>query len=363
MGCILMITLAVVGYAQISDNLSIQGSVETSPSEYDIYISNVSPVQNGVVSVNGYVSTILKTSTTGGGNGTFTVTVTNRSKDTYVFERIVDGSELGIDEIYSGGGISYSLNGIQFLSEVKPGQSLTFDVTLTVDRGVESDNVYTYFKFILKTGEEILPGGETTDAPKPEVTETEASTPDQTETEKPVVTEPEEETETEENVLYDDMLGLAKALRSQATNCLNNNNVIWNAIQTTITKNRPQGALPILHCEVPSIKGGNMMGITTSANDTLLSGNIVHYIFMADETDSNRIFLYMYYEADCNVEGEQIMTYLQVISRADRNSQWEQNGTYKGIATVATLWAGGNKNDYRLTIDPATWIAVAVVSQ
>ena len=365
-----MTLLLAVGYAGLSSNLSLFGSVSAERETYDVYIVNVTPNQSSTVKVTDYFSTVMMSSASGGGTATFSVTVKNSSDKTYVYERIVTGAETGQDEIYSGEGITYSVSGIAFLTELAPNEAITFEVTMRVASGVYEDSVYTYFKFIEKTGEEILPDGEETDEPEterpvePPESETDAADSEiETETQKETETETQKETETEH--FHSDMLGLAEALRSSAENCLNDSDVIWNAVQTSITKHRPKDMPAMVHCLVQSISGGNMVNITTSANDKLTSGNTVHFVIAADESDPNRLFLYMYYEDECHdgVIDQEITTYLQVITRADEDSKWEENGTYKGKATVAEMWGGGNKNDYRTTIDPRTWVAVAIVSE
>lgn len=370
--CVLMALICTVGYAQLSSNLLISGVASVEPQAHPIYIYSITPsISDGVV-VDNHFSTIMVASVRGGSTATFTVTVKNNSDISYVYERIVTGAELDFDDIYSGEGITYSISGITFLTEIGPGETLVFNVTMKVASGVTENNVYTYFKFIEKTGEEILPDGETTaETTLPEIEETterpeigteETVIESEPPTEFPVEPPSEEESETAHT--HSDMLGLAEALRSSAEGCLNDSDVIWNAVQTSITKHRPTDMPAMVHCLVQSISGGNMVTITNSANDKLKSGNIVHFVIAADEENENRLFLYMYYEDNCHdgVMGKQIETYLQVLTRADENSDWKENGTYKGMATVAEMWGGGNKNDYRITIDPRTWYAISATS-
>lgn len=362
-----MISTIAIGYAKITDNLFIDGTASASAPDYDIYISSISPSQSGTVNIKGYMGTVLWASTTGGGSASFTVTVVNKSEKTYVYERILNGSEAGIEGVYSGEGVSFTVDGISYLQEVAPSKSISFSLNVTVDSGIVADNVYLCFKFMEKTGSEILPGG---DSQTETETVTEVDSENQTESESVTVpgveppvtdqteTETETETEVSSNQLHSDMLGLSEALLSDATNCLNDNNVIWDAVQDAITtKHRPQDTPAMVHCMVTSISGGNMVTITQNANQNLHGE--VNFVVVADETNPNRLFLYMYYSESCTkaAEGTQIVTYFQVLSRNDENSEWDEDGTYQGIATVATMWGGGNKNDYRLTIDPRTWIS------
>ena len=352
--CLLMVLSITVGYAQISGNLNINGTASVHASDYDIYISDISPTQSGTVGVNGYLGTVIWTSTTGRGSASFTVTVVNASEKTYVYERLMDGNEADIEDVYAGEGVSFTVEGISYLSEVAPNNSISFRLHVTVDANVVANNVYLRFKFMEKTGSEILPGGD--NETETEIVTEEDSVPGE-EPPVPEQTEPEEiETEEPGSHLHSDMLGLSEALLSSATNCLNDNNIIWNAVQDTIdSKHRPNNMPAMVHCMVTSIPGGNMVTTTQSANRNLKGE--VHFVILADETNPNRLFLYMYHTELCTqaAMGTNITTYLQVLSRSDKNSRWDEDGTYQGIATVATMWGGGNKNDYRLTIDPRTW--------
>ena len=363
--CICMSLLITVGYATVSENLYINGSATLEPPSYPVYITQVSPKQNGNITVNEYFSTVMVAYTGGTGSATFTVTVKNNTDKTYVFERIVTGAELEDDSMYDGGGITYSLSGIQFLTEIASGESINFSVTISVESDAVNQEIYTYFKFIEKTHEDILPDGEST-----EVTQAPTESPTEAPTEAPgeVVTqtekETEQETEPDDGHMHSDMLGLAEALRSEAKKCLNADNTIWSAVQKSITdSNRPDGAPAMVYCNSNKYGGMNLINITQSANSLLTSGNSVFFVILADEENPNRLYLYMYYEDVCDDagQGQQIDTYLQVIERADRNSKWEENGTYKGMATVDRMWIG-IKNEYAITIDPRTWYAPSTVS-
>ena len=102
-----------IGYAAISDNLSIAGDVELSPPpKPDVYITSVTPDSSAGVKVNNTTGTVMFATVTGGGNATFTIDVINISNTTYVFDRVIDGSELSFDGVYSGPEITYELIGI-----------------------------------------------------------------------------------------------------------------------------------------------------------------------------------------------------------------------------------------------------------
>lgn len=369
--CILMLSVLSIGYAQVTDNLFILGTGSAQAPEYDVYISDVSPDQSGTVTVNNHIGTVLWASANGRGSASFEVTVVNQSDKSYVYERMLGGNEADLDDVYPGDGITSTVDGLVFLQEIAPGESLTFTLNMAVASGVVADNVYLCFRFIEKTGSEILPGGdsetETEIVTEPDseiVTDPDTEAPPVPDTDPPATEPSESETEEVGNHFHSDMLGLSEALLSDARDCLNNNDVIWDAVQEAITtKHRPDNMPALIHCMVTSISGGNMVTITTNANQNLQGE--VHFIIVADETDSNRLFLYMYYEEDCtdSAMGTQIMTYFQVLTRPDENGKWDQDGTYKGVATVASMWGGGNKNDWRLTIDPRTWIFAQSISE
>lgn len=52
-----------IGYAAIADPLFINGSVEASPTLYDVYISDVTPDVYGGTQINNYFSTVLSAKT------------------------------------------------------------------------------------------------------------------------------------------------------------------------------------------------------------------------------------------------------------------------------------------------------------
>ena len=169
-----------------------------------------------------------------------------------------------------------------------------------------------------------------------------------------------------EGGLHSDFLGLVEALingREDADmpNALNQSNVIYNRLQSL---KHPTHA-PILHCSISCIPKGTMSDLAASANKNLTEE--YQFVFMADPENKDRIFLYMYYADDCDeaVEGEEIETYFQVISR-DSNGKWYADGTYKGTAKVGKYYGGHNNTkpgQYVWTIDVYSWKASSRVAQ
>lgn len=148
-----------VGYAAFSSSLHVIGSVSASAPAYpDVYISEVTPGSSAGVTVNSTSGTVLFASVNVSGTATFRVTVKNISEKVYIFDRVIDGTEVELEGVYSGTDITYSLSGISRLEEVSPNNgTLSFDVTITVPRGVTTDCYVLWFNFIEKTGTEILP--------------------------------------------------------------------------------------------------------------------------------------------------------------------------------------------------------------
>ena len=365
--CILLsFAFLSVGYAQLTENLHINGSASVQGFQYDIYITNVTPDSLGTISVNDYYYTIMSTSVHGASQPTFTVTVKNQSDKIYVFERIVEGRETGFDGIYGGEGITYTLNGLTFLQEVAPGGELTFRVTIKATSSVNTDQLLTFFKFIEKTGEEILPGNpdaettvpeETTRPTEPDVSEDPPDTGNPEETTRPVeTTAPTDPTPPEidpENNYY----GLLEILLSENKNCLNDpsdKDVIYEAVQKELKK-----APHILHCLTNSVSGGNMTSITTAANSQLSVK--MHFLFLPVQGDENTMYLYMYHEDDVenNEEGTPILTYFAVIRYFENTGHWDEDGVYTGKANIAYLSGGGNAAKKVWLIDPSTWTAGA----
>ena len=150
-----------IGYAALADNMTITGTVDVTPNLPDVYISNVTPSSSAGVSVSSTYATTLFTSLNANGTATFTIEVVNISDKIYVFERVIDSAETGIEGAYTGTDVTYAVSNISPLDEVSPsGGTRTFNVTITVPRGVTSDNYILIFNFIEKTGTEILPGND-----------------------------------------------------------------------------------------------------------------------------------------------------------------------------------------------------------
>ncbi len=156
---ILMGLFICIGYAVVTGTLSITGSVEAKPNLPDVYITNISPTQSAGVTVNNTNGTVMFASVNGGGTATFTIDVINISDTTYVFDRVIDGSEMDFDGVYSGTEITYTLSGISRLDEIAPGNgTLSFDITINVPKSITTEYYVLNFNFIEKTGTDILPG-------------------------------------------------------------------------------------------------------------------------------------------------------------------------------------------------------------
>ena len=155
-----MFCIMSIGYAALSDNLSLEGSAAVSGPEYDVYISNYSPGASGGTEVLGHFGTVIYFDVTGSATANYTVTVVNGSDKSYIYDRVIEGRELDIEGIYKGTDITVSVTGVTELQELSPGSSLTFNVTITNPRGVTTDAYYLKFNFMEKTGTEILPGND-----------------------------------------------------------------------------------------------------------------------------------------------------------------------------------------------------------
>ncbi len=148
------------GYAAVSDGLLFKGDATIAAPSYDVYISHVTPSVSGGAELTGYFSTVMSLKISTSKTATFTVTVINQSDKTYIYERVIDGKELGIDGAYTGSDITNSVSGVSYLTELAAGGSVTFDVTVANPKGITTDNLYLKFNFIEKTGTEILPGND-----------------------------------------------------------------------------------------------------------------------------------------------------------------------------------------------------------
>ncbi len=148
-----------VGYATLTDQLTINGSASAKPPQPDVYITSVAPTTSAGVTVVGTTGTLLSAKVTGGGTATFTVIVTNVSDTTYVFERVIDGAETGVEGVYSGSEITHRVNGIASLSEILPHDELSFTLTVDVPAGITAEHYVLLFRFLPKGSSEILPDG------------------------------------------------------------------------------------------------------------------------------------------------------------------------------------------------------------
>ena len=151
-----------IGYSTVTGSLEISGSANVTPAKLpDVYITSVTPSSSAGVTVKATNGTVFFASVSGEGTATFTINVINISQKTYIFERVVDGSEMNVDGVYAGTDITYKLSGISQLDEINPNDGrLSFNVSITVPRGVTAENYILNFNFIEKTGTEILPGNE-----------------------------------------------------------------------------------------------------------------------------------------------------------------------------------------------------------
>ena len=157
----LMCLFACVGYAQLTDYLTITGNATATPMLPDVYITSITPTSSAGVTVTGTSGTVMTVTVTGSGTATLTVNVKNISDKIYVYERVVDGAETGVDGVYSGTDITYQVSGISWMDELDPnGGTRSFQVQITVPQGVTAKQYVLHFKFIEKQGTEILPGGD-----------------------------------------------------------------------------------------------------------------------------------------------------------------------------------------------------------
>ena len=140
----LMFAITTLGYAELSDSLSIDGSVSADAPEpiNDIYISDVTVADGTNAEIRGYVQTVLSSTVTLGGSGssaTLYVTIINNSSVDKVFNRVAYSSDA-----YSNAGITFTLNGIQTGDKVAhdpsdPTHVVTFEVIFTYADGVTAD--------------------------------------------------------------------------------------------------------------------------------------------------------------------------------------------------------------------------------
>ena len=159
-----MCLFTCIGYAVVSGNLSVFGNATLEPSLPDVYITSITPTTSAGVTVTSTTGTVMYASISGSGTATFEITVKNISDKFYVYERVVDGKEAGFEGVYDESDITYEIDNLTMFHELTPASDEsnedehTFTVEITVPRGVTTDKAYVlYFKFIEKTGMEILP--------------------------------------------------------------------------------------------------------------------------------------------------------------------------------------------------------------
>ena len=139
-----------VGYAALTDSLSISGNIEVAP-QYDVYITNVTPDSSAGVTVTNTLETVFFAAVDGAGTATFTIDIVNISKKTYYFERVIDPAETDIEGVYTGTEITYELNGISMGDEIESrGGTLSFDLTINVPQGITAENYILKFNFVEK---------------------------------------------------------------------------------------------------------------------------------------------------------------------------------------------------------------------
>lgn len=166
--------------------------------------------------------------------------------------------------------------------------------------------------------------------------------------------------------MHSNFLGLVEALISDSNNCLNDNDLIFDAVMESLTsQKRPKEDAPILHCSVNSISGGTMSSVAQFANANLTSN--LHFIFEVDPDpayQNSRMRLYMYYADDCDDAkiGDEIMVYQQIVTRG-ADGVWRADGTYVGKATVGNYYGGGKAGKDVKTINPYTWRSTSVNSE
>lgn len=136
----ILLTFSGIGYAQIADHLLVTGEATLEPPKI-IYISNAT-VSSGDAAIDYYYGTILSsevTLPTSDSTSTITVTITNNSETTKVFNKVQY-----IDEAYSNANITFQLSGISTgtaLPHAASGENntITFDITFEYTGGEFTD--------------------------------------------------------------------------------------------------------------------------------------------------------------------------------------------------------------------------------
>lgn len=155
-----------VGYASILTDFSINGNIEGAPPlpTYDVFISNAIKTSGTNVNINTYTSTVLSTNVNSNGSSIISVTIQNISEKDYVYVGVIEGKDIGVDGVYTGDDITYSIDGLSRLHQLdKLVGKITFNITIISKNNATTDNFLLKFNFVEKTGSEILPGGEEED--------------------------------------------------------------------------------------------------------------------------------------------------------------------------------------------------------
>ena len=61
----LMVCFICIGYAAVTDTLRIDGTVNVQATQYDIYITGITPESLGTITINNYYYTIVSASVSG----------------------------------------------------------------------------------------------------------------------------------------------------------------------------------------------------------------------------------------------------------------------------------------------------------
>lgn len=158
----LMCLFACVGYAALTNNLSISGDASLDPPEpEDVYITDVTPSSSAGVEVTGYYGTVFTAKISEAGTATFTISVINISDRIYLYDRVIDGAEVDLDGVYNGTEITYKVTGIAQSDEVACyGGTRSFQLEINVPEEVTTDNYFLKFNFVEKfatPGQEEFP--------------------------------------------------------------------------------------------------------------------------------------------------------------------------------------------------------------
>ncbi|MGM9684509.1 MAG: hypothetical protein ACI3XQ_13005 [Eubacteriales bacterium] len=141
----LVFVFLCVGYAQLSDSLTVNGNVSLS-SQDGIYITGVSVPEGADATVNAYISTVLTSTVDLGTDGASTVTLSvtffNNSDSTYMYDSVTYDSDA-----YSNANIVFDVSYKQ--NYIVPHGTLTLDLTFSFKDGVASSltELYSVLRF------------------------------------------------------------------------------------------------------------------------------------------------------------------------------------------------------------------------